>query len=94
MLGTYYCWRPVSDGYECLQLLEQNGGFGNNGAQPPMQIHNVHNNAGKAGFYLFLDDSAALSELKCLPQQSIGVVEFVILFTSGIEQVVCLLSHL
>ncbi|KAG8011862.1 Cyclin-G-associated kinase [Nibea albiflora] len=36
----------VYDGYECLQLLEQNGGFGNNGAQPPMQIHNVHNNAG------------------------------------------------
>lgn len=35
------------DGYECLQLLEQNGGFGNNGAQPPMQIHNVHNNAGE-----------------------------------------------
>lgn len=47
MLSTYYCWRPVFDGYECLQLLEQNGGFGNNGAQPPMQIHNVHNNAGK-----------------------------------------------
>ena len=46
MLSTYYCWRPVFDGYECLQLLEQNGGFGNNGAQPPMQIHNVHNNAG------------------------------------------------
>lgn len=47
MLSAYYCWRPVLDGYECLQLLEQNGGFGNNGAQPPMQIHNVHNNAGK-----------------------------------------------
>lgn len=47
MLSAYYCWRPVYDGYECLQLLEQNGGFGNNGAQPPMQIHNIHNNAGK-----------------------------------------------
>lgn len=47
MLSAYYCWRPVYDGYECLQLLEQNGGFGNNVAQPPMQIHNVHNNAGK-----------------------------------------------
>lgn len=47
MLSAYYCWRPVYDGYECLQLLEQNGGFGNNGAQPPMQIHNVHNNAGE-----------------------------------------------
>uniref|UniRef100_A0A8C9YMH6 Cyclin-G-associated kinase n=1 Tax=Sander lucioperca TaxID=283035 RepID=A0A8C9YMH6_SANLU len=46
MLSAYYCWRPVYDGYECLQLLEQNGGFGNNGAQPPMQIQNVHNNAG------------------------------------------------
>ncbi|KAF0034175.1 hypothetical protein F2P81_014241 [Scophthalmus maximus] len=46
MLSAYYCWRPVYDGYECLQLLEQNGGFGNNGAQPPMQIHNVQNNAG------------------------------------------------
>lgn len=50
MLSAYYCWRPVYDGYECLQLLEQNGGFGNNGAQPPMQIHNVHNNAGKSLF--------------------------------------------
>lgn len=47
MLSAYYCWRPVYDGYECLQLLEQNGGFGNNGAQPPMQIHNVHNSAGE-----------------------------------------------
>lgn len=47
MLSAYYCWRPMIDGYECLQLLEQNGGFGNNGAQPPMQIHNVHNNAGE-----------------------------------------------
>ena len=46
MLSTYYCWRPVYDGYEYLQLLEQNGGFGNNGAQLPTQIHNVHNNAG------------------------------------------------
>lgn len=50
MLSAYYCWRPVYDGYESLQLLEQNGGFGNNGAQPPMQIHNVHNNAGKSLF--------------------------------------------
>lgn len=47
MLSAYYYWRPMYDGYECLQLLEQNGGFGNNGAQPPMQIHNVHNSAGK-----------------------------------------------
>uniref|UniRef100_A0A665WZE3 Cyclin-G-associated kinase n=1 Tax=Echeneis naucrates TaxID=173247 RepID=A0A665WZE3_ECHNA len=45
-LFSYHCWRPVYDGYECLQLLEQNGGFGNNGAQPPMQVHNVHSNAG------------------------------------------------
>lgn len=50
MLSAYYYWRPVYDGYECLQLLEQNGGFGNNGAQPPMQIHNVHNSAGKGLF--------------------------------------------
>lgn len=50
MLSAYYCWRPVYDGYECLQLLEQNGGFGNNGAQPPMQIQNVHNSAGKSLF--------------------------------------------
>lgn len=48
MLSTYYCWRPVYDGYECLQLLEQNGGFGNNGAQLPLQIHSVQNNAGKS----------------------------------------------
>lgn len=46
MLSAYYCWRPVYDGYECLQLLEQNGGFGNSAAQPPMQIQNLHNNAG------------------------------------------------
>uniref|UniRef100_A0A7N8XVQ3 Cyclin-G-associated kinase n=1 Tax=Mastacembelus armatus TaxID=205130 RepID=A0A7N8XVQ3_9TELE len=31
-------------------LLEQNGGFGNNGAQPPMQSHSIHNNAGE-GMY-------------------------------------------
>lgn len=55
MLSAYYCWRPVYDGYECLQLLEQNGGFGNNGAQPPVQIHNTHNNAGKiCGFWTVL----------------------------------------
>uniref|UniRef100_A0A7N8XBP0 Cyclin-G-associated kinase n=1 Tax=Mastacembelus armatus TaxID=205130 RepID=A0A7N8XBP0_9TELE len=29
-----------------VKLLEQNGGFGNNGAQPPMQSHSIHNNAG------------------------------------------------
>uniref|UniRef100_A0A8C2WIK6 Cyclin-G-associated kinase n=1 Tax=Cyclopterus lumpus TaxID=8103 RepID=A0A8C2WIK6_CYCLU len=46
MLSAYHCWRPVYDGYECLQLLEQNGGFGNNGAQPPMHIHIVQNNSG------------------------------------------------
>ncbi|KAM4576190.1 cyclin-G-associated kinase [Odontesthes bonariensis] len=28
------------------ELLEQNGGFGNNGAQPPVPIQNVQNNAG------------------------------------------------
>lgn len=50
MLSAYYCWRPVYDGYECLQLLEQNGGFGNSAAQPPMQIQNLHNNAGNVCF--------------------------------------------
>ncbi|XP_046904516.1 cyclin-G-associated kinase isoform X2 [Hypomesus transpacificus] len=30
------------------ELLEQNGGFGNNGAQPPTQIQNIHN-AGVCG---------------------------------------------
>lgn len=55
MLSAYYCWRPVLDGYECLQLLEQNGGFGNNGAQPPMQVHNVQNNAGKRTVALSLN---------------------------------------
>lgn len=47
MLSAYHYWRPVYDGYESLQLLEQNGGFGNSGPQPPMQIHNVHNSAGE-----------------------------------------------
>lgn len=55
MLSAYYYWRPMYDGYECLQLLEQNGGFGNNGAQPPMQIHNVHNSAGKRLVFLDAD---------------------------------------
>uniref|UniRef100_A0A8P4G1L8 Cyclin-G-associated kinase n=1 Tax=Dicentrarchus labrax TaxID=13489 RepID=A0A8P4G1L8_DICLA len=39
--------RNVNPKSPITELLEQNGGFGNNGAQPPMQIHNVHNNAGK-----------------------------------------------
>uniref|UniRef100_A0A8C9WN69 Cyclin-G-associated kinase n=1 Tax=Scleropages formosus TaxID=113540 RepID=A0A8C9WN69_SCLFO len=50
-----YCWKPTYDGYESLQLLEQNGGFGNNcvsrssvsGAQLPTHINNIHN----AGVY-------------------------------------------
>ncbi|XP_058491960.1 cyclin-G-associated kinase [Solea solea] len=38
--------RNVNPKSPITELLEQNGGFGNNGAQPPMQIHNIHNNAG------------------------------------------------
>ncbi|KAG7221291.1 hypothetical protein INR49_017358 [Caranx melampygus] len=38
--------RNVNPKSPITELLEQNGGFGNNGAQPPMQVHNVHNNAG------------------------------------------------
>uniref|UniRef100_A0A3B3ZRZ9 Cyclin-G-associated kinase n=1 Tax=Periophthalmus magnuspinnatus TaxID=409849 RepID=A0A3B3ZRZ9_9GOBI len=38
--------RNVNPKSPITELLEQNGGFGNNGAQPPAQIHNVHNNAG------------------------------------------------
>nr|XP_046241335.1 cyclin-G-associated kinase isoform X2 [Scatophagus argus] len=38
--------RNVNPKSPITELLEQNGGFGNNIAQPPMQIHNVHNNAG------------------------------------------------
>ncbi|XP_029020020.1 cyclin-G-associated kinase [Betta splendens] len=38
--------RNVNPKSPVTELLEQNGGFGNNGAQPPMQIHSVHNSAG------------------------------------------------
>lgn len=38
--------RNVNPKSPITELLEQNGGFGNNGAQPPTQIHNIHNNAG------------------------------------------------
>ncbi|XP_030592919.1 cyclin-G-associated kinase-like isoform X1 [Archocentrus centrarchus] len=38
--------RNVNPKSPITELLEQNGGFGNNGAQPSMQIHNSHNNAG------------------------------------------------
>nr|XP_020453908.1 cyclin-G-associated kinase isoform X2 [Monopterus albus] len=38
--------RNVNPKSPITELLEQNGGFGNSGAQPPMQIHNSHNNAG------------------------------------------------
>ncbi|XP_034726868.1 cyclin-G-associated kinase isoform X1 [Etheostoma cragini] len=38
--------RNINPKSPITELLEQNGGFGNNGAQPPMQIQNVHNNAG------------------------------------------------
>lgn len=38
--------RNVNSKSPITELLEQNGGFGNNGAQLPTQIHNVHNNAG------------------------------------------------
>ncbi|KAM9858001.1 LOW QUALITY PROTEIN: cyclin-G-associated kinase [Aulostomus maculatus] len=38
--------RNVNPKSPITELLEQNGGFGNNGAQPPTQIHNVHNSAG------------------------------------------------
>ncbi|KTG34841.1 hypothetical protein cypCar_00015273 [Cyprinus carpio] len=47
LLSSYYCLKSVYDGYESLQLLEQNGGFGNNSAQLPSQINNIHN----AGVY-------------------------------------------
>ncbi|KTF92140.1 hypothetical protein cypCar_00012914 [Cyprinus carpio] len=46
LLSSYYCLKPVYDGYESLQLLEQNGGFGNS-TQLPSQINNIHN----AGVY-------------------------------------------
>ncbi|XP_068166138.1 cyclin-G-associated kinase isoform X1 [Antennarius striatus] len=38
--------RNVNSKSPITELLEQNGGFGNSGAQPPMQIHNTHNSAG------------------------------------------------
>ncbi|XP_026176985.1 cyclin-G-associated kinase isoform X2 [Mastacembelus armatus] len=38
--------RNVNPKSPITELLEQNGGFGNNGAQPPMQSHSIHNNAG------------------------------------------------
>ncbi|KAM9392478.1 cyclin-G-associated kinase isoform 2-T2 [Pholidichthys leucotaenia] len=38
--------RNVNPKSPITELLEQNGGFGNIGAQQPMQIHNVHNNSG------------------------------------------------
>ncbi|KAM6930541.1 cyclin-G-associated kinase [Xenentodon cancila] len=38
--------RNVNPKSPITELLEQNGGFGNNGAQLPLQIHNAHNNAG------------------------------------------------
>uniref|UniRef100_A0AAQ5YRI8 Cyclin-G-associated kinase n=1 Tax=Amphiprion ocellaris TaxID=80972 RepID=A0AAQ5YRI8_AMPOC len=40
--------RNVNPKSPITELLEQNGGFGNTGAQLPMQIHNVQNNAGKS----------------------------------------------
>nr|XP_046204101.1 cyclin-G-associated kinase isoform X1 [Oncorhynchus gorbuscha] len=39
--------RNVNPKSPITELLEQNGGFGNNGAQPPAQNHNIHN----AGVY-------------------------------------------
>uniref|UniRef100_A0A672HU02 Cyclin-G-associated kinase n=1 Tax=Salarias fasciatus TaxID=181472 RepID=A0A672HU02_SALFA len=41
--------RNVNPKSPITELLEQNGGFGNSPVQPPMQIHNIHNNA--AGVY-------------------------------------------
>ncbi|XP_071388970.1 cyclin-G-associated kinase isoform X2 [Centroberyx affinis] len=38
--------RNVNPKSPITELLEQNGGFGNNGAQPPTQIHNLQNNTG------------------------------------------------
>ncbi|TRY96702.1 hypothetical protein DNTS_005948 [Danionella cerebrum] len=43
LFSSYYCLKSVYDGYESLQLLEQNGGFGNNSTQSPSQINNMHN---------------------------------------------------
>uniref|UniRef100_H3DEV8 Cyclin G associated kinase n=1 Tax=Tetraodon nigroviridis TaxID=99883 RepID=H3DEV8_TETNG len=37
--------RNVNPKSPITELLEQNGGFGNSAAQPPMQIQNLHNNA-------------------------------------------------
>ncbi|KAF7200737.1 cyclin-G-associated kinase [Nothobranchius furzeri] len=38
--------RNVNPKSPVTELLEQNGGFGNNGAQLPVQIHGIQNNAG------------------------------------------------
>uniref|UniRef100_A0A8C5ASU2 Cyclin G associated kinase n=1 Tax=Gadus morhua TaxID=8049 RepID=A0A8C5ASU2_GADMO len=38
--------RNVNARSPITELMEQNGGFGNNGAPPPTQIHNLQNNAG------------------------------------------------
>ncbi|XP_038161762.1 cyclin-G-associated kinase isoform X1 [Cyprinodon tularosa] len=42
--------RNVNPKSPVTELMEQNGGFGNNGAQPPMQIQGVHNSAGPGVF--------------------------------------------
>uniref|UniRef100_A0A3B1JA86 Cyclin-G-associated kinase n=1 Tax=Astyanax mexicanus TaxID=7994 RepID=A0A3B1JA86_ASTMX len=34
LLSAYYCLKPTFDGYESLQLLEQNGGFGERDGDP------------------------------------------------------------
>ncbi|KAM6965438.1 cyclin-G-associated kinase [Aplochiton taeniatus] len=41
--------RNVNPKSPITELMEQNGGFGNNGAQPPAQIQNIQNNAGVYG---------------------------------------------
>ncbi|KAL0979840.1 hypothetical protein UPYG_G00190510 [Umbra pygmaea] len=41
--------RNVNSKSPITELLEQNGGFGNNGAQPPAQIHNIQNAGGYVG---------------------------------------------
>uniref|UniRef100_A0A8C9YR21 Cyclin-G-associated kinase n=1 Tax=Sander lucioperca TaxID=283035 RepID=A0A8C9YR21_SANLU len=75
--------RNVNPKSPITELLEQNGGFGNNGAQPPMQIQNVHNNAGNGSGLLDILRGGTERFLTNIKDTSSKVIQSVASYAKG-----------
>uniref|UniRef100_A0A8C8CPS8 Cyclin-G-associated kinase n=1 Tax=Oncorhynchus tshawytscha TaxID=74940 RepID=A0A8C8CPS8_ONCTS len=76
--------RNVNPKSPITELLEQNGGFGNNGAQPPAQIHNIHNaDPDQGGGFLDILKGGTERFLTNIKDTSSKVIQSVASYTKG-----------